>query len=871
VFDDFESTGGAICNKCLPECGDGFELLVWWTGKKFHEVVDEVAVWLGMDPARKAKKGERKEKEDKNPHEKVQLYEWRPGYIPFFCKENKGITERGLLLSGICFGKHRHNVCLLFKVFSAEDLTTLNGYVAMSAMSSHLKLWNGECVVPERKVSVGGTKSGLIGEEAIKLLAAGGIVETVWKTEGPTDLAALCSIIPPDQWGKHVAITSSAGAKNVPDGASQFLARAKNVFVVADRDKDGIDGANLWAGDIVACGGNAKVIHLPEGDWKDVRKFISENGDLAWGKLLSLAESVTEKASPTKPLDIPRKYQDCLDTIGLDVLCQDPTSVLVYSTVTGRTGQIRGPIARFQQEDLVQMVGIPGATMVGKDIEGGYEMKDVRMAIAMAASARYVEDVMAIRGIGVYRGREGDRDCIVVCNGSHLSVMDADGNWKRIDKPRYGGLLFRFGGKTWYDHDEIGRLIARAKVDKEWVCRKWDEVTSYFNRWTWRYQDNDPKILAALVGATWIQDLWKYRPQVSLRGESDAGKSSFCDLLFGNATSGEKGIFGDLAVRIASSTAAGIRQTIGHTSYVVCMDEFDSNSAKERMNVVKLLRTAGPGDTITMGTSHHHAIRFGMRATVWVSGVSVSLDEQMDKNRFLPFDILYPKDAKFVAWVYPTRAEIRDASISTLAIAIAYGLEASRIASGLRRKVNGKKVNKRIVEGLAGAATLVALSATDNEDNAMTVLDSFVEAISERTIDEGQEKTHEEVLSEIEAMTINIGHQMQMTVAAILADDADYCDSREEVITQLETQLSIGKKTKDGKTYLVVHPGTVAKRLGRGKAEVSQLLRRTCEGTLVQVTKLAKAPFRAVWIPWEYVRDRNASEIVDEQEESKVF
>jgi hypothetical protein len=400
---------------------------------------------------------------------------------------------------------------------------------------------------------------------------------------------------------------------------------------------------------------------------------------------------------------------------------------------------------------------------------------------------------------------------------------------------------------------------------------QWDQLESFIGRWTWGDQVNDPRLLSALVGATWIQDLWKYRPQVSLRGESDAGKSKFCELLFGNSTGPDRGVFGNLAVRISSSTAAGIRQTVGNTSFVICMDEFDSLSHKERAAVLKLLRTAGPGDTITMGTSHHTAIRFGMRAMCWMSGVIVGLDEQMDKNRFIQFDMLFPPEDRAVAWRYPTDQEIRSCNVGTLAIALAYGLEASTVAAGLRQRFRNAKIPKRLVEGVAGAASLVALSASGNVEAVMATLESFVTAITPHAMSEGHEKIHDEVLDQIAGLTINLPGQMQVTVATILDDDADYCDSREEIRNQLEAQLGIGKKKIGSDTFLVVHPGSVAKKLERGKSEVSQLLRRVCPGTITKLAKLAKAARHSVWIPWGYVKSRNAAANQEETVEELRF
>lgn len=863
VFDDFEEKGGAICNKCLENAGDGFEVAAWWTGKRFADVVNEIGELLGMKPSEK-KKGKKEKKEFK-----PEVTAWKQGLIPLFLMRNPGITERGLELSGVVFGKYQKQTALMFKVFD-EDLKTICGYVAMSPTSKYIGVFNPETeqTTLERKACVGGSKSGLVGEESIRLISAGGIVETIWKVEGPTDLAALISIIPEEDWGKHVVITASTGAKKVPAGAAQFLTNAQGVCVIGDCDDTGKKGAERWAREIARAGGKARIVELPyefsESNGKDIRDFIMEHGPLAWWKLQELAEAtkittrndVTRAAVDGNSVNIPSKYQDALDDIGLDVLCEDQSSIYVYSLFTQKSDVIKGDLGKLSTENLIRITGPRAAPMIG-DKEEQYDIKDIRMAIAMAASGRRVEDAQGtMRGIGVYKGNEDGEDCVVVCNGSHLSVLDHEGNWKKVDRPRYGGLLFAFNGKQWYDHDTIGRLIQRAKVDSEWVRFQWENLRHYIDRWTWKSQQTDPTLLTALIGATWIQDLWRYRPQVSLRGPSNAGKSQFCAFLFGGENK-EPGLFGDLAFCRALPSAAGIRQAVGKSSRVICIDEFDSLNPRAKSEIVKIIRTAGPGDTITLGSASHKAIEFGLKAICWVSGVMVGLEEQMDSNRFIPFDLEKPPKARWDAWKAPTLTEKEDIRRAIMAITIAHGLRAASIAKNLHQKITSV-VHDRTVEGLAGAASVWALSLGGTDRDALELLQGFVEAITSQAIREVADDTHLETFDSIMAQTIHVGGQMQMTVGTILDPNGDFCDTASEHCRQLQSQLGLSVMKHSGEKYLAVHHPTIAKRFQKTSSDVAQLLRRI-EGAADAHVKIAATTRRCILIPWGFVVSRSYS------------
>jgi len=862
VFDDFDEKGGAICNVCLEKAGDGFEVAAWWTGKRFADVVDTVGQFLGMKPSEKKAKV-KKEKKELN----VELMKWQENLIPLFLMNNPGITRRGIDLAGTCFGKfQKSKVALMFKVFG-EDLQSICGYVAMSATSKCISVYNpekGETL--ERKACVGGTVCGLIGEESIRLIAAGGIVETIWKVEGPTDLAALISIIPEEEWGKHVVVTSSNGAKAIPDGAPQFLTRAQGVCIIGDQDQVGQDGAKKWSSQITAAGGQVRLIELPyefsQDHGKDLRDFILEHGPLAWGKLLELAEATKVMGVADVPKQvaggfrIPAKYQDALDEIGLDVLCEDQSSIYVYSIFTQKSDTIRCDIGKLTKENLVRIVGPKAAPVIG-DEEGQFEMSTIRLAIAMAASGRRVDDAQSsMRGIGIYKGIDDDGEsCIVICNGSHLSVLRRDRVWMKVDRPRYGGMLFKFDGTNWYDHDAIGALIHRARTDTEWVRFQWETLRAFIDRWTWKRQESDPAILASLVGATFVQDLWGYRPQVSIRGDSNAGKSSLCKFIFGDREKqNDLGIFGKLTLKGAMSSAAGIRQAIAHKSLAVCLDEFDSLEQREKTAVLKMLRTAGPGDKILMGSSSHKAVEFGIRSICWVSGVMVGLEAHMDANRFLTFDLEKPPEARKVAWKMPTHQERERLRHSIMAIACCYGLEAAELAVNMHQSVR-TAIHDRTVEGLACGACLTALSLGGGPDDALEHLKEFIEAAAPQAAEEEHQATHFELLDQIMLLAIAAGGQMQVSVYDILSEEADYVDSNSEHCRQLRTQLGIGVNSVRGVRCLTINSKLVAKKLqGFSPREISQLLKRI-PGTISCTVNVGNnARQHAICIPWDFIK-----------------
>jgi hypothetical protein len=457
----------------------------------------------------------------------------------------------------------------------------------------------------------------------------------------------------------------------------------------------------------------------------------------------------------------------------------------------------------------------------------------------------------SMRGPGVYRARDFQGswlDEMVVVNGSHLSVLNADGSLVKLDRPRYQGLLCQFGARDWYDHDELAAAVEKVKSDPAWVDSQWAVLREMVDRWTWKCQDMAPAILAGLCVATWVQDVWRWRPQVAIKGASTVGKSAFCSFLFGN-DKGERGIFGDVALLRSNSSAAGVRQSIGQTSRATCIDEFDGLVPKVKDEILKMIRSAGPGDTIAMGSTSHKAVEFGLRLIFWLAGISVKLDEQPDRTRFILFEMLKPPAERYAAWREPQPDEKHALMISTLAIAIVNAIRAAQMSRDIYQSVRSDIVQDRVIEGLAAPACLMALSLGGDREVCVQTLQAFVDSITSEEKEENHQETHVELVEQIMAMTIPIGNMMQASVGAVLSK-VDFYES--EFRDQVEAQLGVTRKPINGIDSLVVYPGTIARRLGLGRSEVSQNLRRI-DGAASRQTKIAKINRFCVLIPWEWV------------------
>jgi hypothetical protein len=120
--------------------------------------------------------------------------------------------------------------------------------------------------------------------------------DVVWKFEGPTDLLAWASYLPPE----HVGITNVCGAGSWPSELSTPLS-GKTVHVVGDAVKAGEVGARNVVAEVFAAAKTVKHVRLPyeivDSHGKDARDYRNEGHTIA--DLLALAESAPVETAET--------------------------------------------------------------------------------------------------------------------------------------------------------------------------------------------------------------------------------------------------------------------------------------------------------------------------------------------------------------------------------------------------------------------------------------------------------------------------------------------------------------------------------------------------------------------------------------------
>lgn len=121
----------------------------------------------------------------------------------------------------------------------------------------------------------------------------------IWKTEGPTDLLALLSVMP-----DATAFTTANGAKEIPSDWILKECEGETVFVVHDADKPGQEGATWvgepdgrqrpgWCPDLAKYAKEVRNVRLPfevePTNGQDLRDLLANQGGI--DQLLELAES----------------------------------------------------------------------------------------------------------------------------------------------------------------------------------------------------------------------------------------------------------------------------------------------------------------------------------------------------------------------------------------------------------------------------------------------------------------------------------------------------------------------------------------------------------------------------------------------------
>jgi P4 family phage/plasmid primase-like protien len=291
-FTNLDGGGSILCNQCGRDIGDGFSAIQWFTGKKFAEVLADVAAYLGIEPeAGKATTKGADPESAKDPTEHLKFEEWSDLAAEYFCLFKQGVTPQSLLAVGAKLATYRKQ----FPVFAIPvwganlDAAAPVGWTIYHAAGGTLPKFtrgeNGEIVTDQVKVKLtAGSKAGISGDlERLRKST------TVWKVEGYSDLLTLLSVegFPAD----HAAVTNANGCGERPKPWMVTLLSDKKCFVIHDNDVPGQSGAidkwcpGLGAANIVLPG------EIAPKHGKDLRDWINAGG--TWEQLQAFAAAAT--------------------------------------------------------------------------------------------------------------------------------------------------------------------------------------------------------------------------------------------------------------------------------------------------------------------------------------------------------------------------------------------------------------------------------------------------------------------------------------------------------------------------------------------------------------------------------------------------
>lgn len=505
----------------------------------------------------------------------------------------------------------------------------------------------------------------------------------------------------------------------------------RNVVLLPDNDDPGkVHAANV-AENLKGIAASVIALELPGLPPKgDVLDWIAAGGTEAEFKsLTSLAiiaglpiEAPPPPAGATEETDA-----KILERLGIDVFGEDDRGqVWVYSEGFRKTSPIKD-VNRLSYVQLLQICG-PGTRKIvynGTDSTPAdmVRLSDVKQAIALVAG-RERFDEFADLGPGVWEGRsDGEtRDSVVLVGAGQAAVLNGSSGVEQYLKPRYGKQILDLGNSdNWFDFDELNDRI--TNYTPEWAAGTLEDLELVFDGW-WFGDKNQaimPSLLSGLVLATWIQSMWRWRPQVFILGKSNSGKSTMFEFLAGEQHS--LGIFGNLIISSGDATAAGISQTVRNSSKAIILDELENS--KKRSGVFELLRNAGRGQQRLRGTTQQKASAAGIQHIVWAAATESGLKKEVDRNRFIIVNLLTPPQEKMGLLRLPAEDVMVDLGQRLLAVAVKTAFRAVELSQVLKDK-RPAGYHYRVCESYSVPAAAYAAAMGMDEAQAVKLLEEFL-------------------------------------------------------------------------------------------------------------------------------------------------
>lgn len=342
ALDDFDRTGGVICNQCFTKqtgnhC-DGFSTVQWLTGKSFPDVIRDVMQFLGIQETPKPKT----EKPKGVNYGAIQWEPLEPNRVGLFLLKKQPITFEAIQAVGGRFAIYQRKFPVIMVPVWGEFLTAADpcGWVMYEANGGPLYMKDGtELKMKTLTGSVGGV---ILNTRAIKTL--NDLPLRSIKVEGPTDLLALISkSIDLPAW------TNSNGAgESVKDFNRRMVAGAE-LSIIHDADEPGQKGLEHWSTELAKSATLVRKLRLPyttePSHGKDLRDWLNEgNGPAQFKQLIANAE-IVEGAGKHDP----EESEDIFDVEDPDRLARINLDKYEQS-IGGRVAYYKGALYRWTHQ-----------------------------------------------------------------------------------------------------------------------------------------------------------------------------------------------------------------------------------------------------------------------------------------------------------------------------------------------------------------------------------------------------------------------------------------------------------------------------------------------------------------------------------------
>jgi hypothetical protein len=240
-----------------------------------------------------------------------------------------------------------------------------------------------------------------------------------------------------------------------------------------------------------------------------------------------------------------------------------------------------------------------------------------------------------------------------------MCACAAAGVWNAQDKRRdrgvwldaAGGLIVHVGDEVliegqWQKTGMHGRYVYPSAppvprpLDGPADTDAIDELLGLIRSWNWQRPETDPYLLLGWMACAFLGGALDWRPIVWLTGDKGTGKSTLHALI--------KGVMGEGLLSTSDASEAGVRQSVGHQTLPVAIDEAEAEEDNRKLKaLVKLARQASSGGNVVRGGSDHTAHAFTARACFLLSSILIPPLQGQDRSRLAVLDLgPFPKEAR---------------------------------------------------------------------------------------------------------------------------------------------------------------------------------------------------------------------------------